>query len=575
MESGVDLLLFFILGLVYLSSFVFAVVRFVCLMKNPRTWKLTRLFYMWITLQTLLRTITFAVAIFEMQKNSLELDYLLLNIPDSLFISSYLILFWQLITVCMISHVTSARTMLSNLPTKRLAQTAKLIILCNALWLLLEAVLYLLICVNQLHYAIKEFETSAVNFFLPIFILLYCFYLQYRYSGAPFRSSSMGALMKVNSRVVLIWSVLRVIRGGMGLLAMLGLGTSMVSGTVKLDSKEHIFAAVVFIIVLLLTEVLCYFLVLDSNYFTKFLFTTDPPALHLDSSSSLQASPSLNSSQGQVLLPISPSPFINKSQLHDLSIISSRKHSLGTVLKATYNDQLVSVRRIDFPRMNNYVFEEVLDEVEDLTEQSCPYILPLIGWCIEQPSIQLIMPYVEMSLFRVVHEERRRMRGEERRKVMREVAEGMERVYRKGKTHGHLNSRNVMMDRDGAKVSDIGLHKLKKFASVVLSYSNKGAWSSPEQLLTRSKTATKVVESDDVYSFGILMWEVVTGEQPFEGVGVERLKDMVAVDNLRPSLPPTIDEDLSTLIRSCWNSDPRHRPTFANILESLNRLHNE
>ena len=567
MNSG-DSLLFFLLSLIYLASFGFSLVRTVTLMRNQMTWKLTRLFYVWILIQTLLRTITFAVAMLGQHTG---IDYLLLNIPDSLFISAYLILFWQLITVCMLSHVTSTRTLLKNIKTKRLALTARVIILVNALWLILEAVLYFLVQCDLLHSNIKEFEMAGVNLLLPIAILLFCCFLQIRYSGVPFRSRPLQGLMKANTRVVLIWSLLRVIRGVIGLVAVLSLGTNMVDGMVNMSNSDHIFAGIVFIIALLLSEVLCFFFVLDSAFFKKFLFTTDLQPFNPNTSAS--PAPFTPNVSVRPLLDIPASPFINSANIEELEPIASRKHGLGQVLKASLNGQIVAVRRIDFPRMNNYVFEEVLDEVEHLAISSSPHVLPLLGGCLEQPSIRLVMPYVANgSLFKLLHEQKTQLTKGEKVRVMKEVCAGMDEVYRQQRQHGHLNSHNVLMDAVGAKVTDIGLHKLKKFAGVVIAYSNKGAWTSPEQLQQRSKTVAKIRESDDVYSFGVVMWEIWTGEQPFVGVGVDKLRELVAVQNLRPSIPSDIDEDLNTLIRFCWNEDPSHRPTFSHLLDSLTSI---
>lgn len=566
MNSG-ELLLFFLLGLIYLVSCVFSLIRTVTLLRNQMTWKLTRLFYTWILLQTLLRTVTFAVAMFELKETSV--DYLILNIPDSLFISAYLILFWQLITVCMISHVTSTRTLLKNINTKRLALTARIIILANVLWLLLETGLYGLVTCGVIHPNVKDLEIAGVNLLLPFGVLFTCCFLQLRYSGVPFRSRPLRDLLKVNTRVVLIWSLLRIIRGAMGLVAVFGLGTNMVDGMVDLTSKEHIFASIVFIIVLLLSEVLCFFFVLDSAFFSKFLFTAD---LRPFNPNTPVPTPSPNQSQ-HPLLDIPASPFINSANLQELDLIAGRKHGLGRVLKATLSGQVVAVRRIDFPRMNNYVFEEVLDEVERLVTPSSPNVLPLLGGCLEQPSIRLVMPYISNgSLFSLLHERKTSLSKYEKVKIMTEVCAGLEEMYTQERQHGHLSSHNVLMSPEGAQVTDIGLHKLKKFAGVVISYSNKGAWTSPEQLQQRGKTVAKIRESDDVYSFGVIMWEVCTGEQPFVGVGVEKLRELVAVQNLRPSIPSDIDEDLSALIRSCWNEDHSHRPTFAHLHESLTNL---
>ena len=64
-------------------------------------------------------------------------------------------------------------------------------------------------------------------------------------------------------------------------------------------------------------------------------------------------------------------------------------------------------------------------------------------------------------------------------------------------------------------VSSLGLLKIKKFAGITKGYSNKSAWSSPEILSQRTNFALIQKPSDDVFSFGVLLWEIFTEEIPF------------------------------------------------------------
>jgi hypothetical protein len=52
------------------------------------------------------------------------------------------------------------------------------------------------------------------------------------------------------------------------------------------------------------------------------------------------------------------------------------------------------------------------------------------------------------------------------------------------------------------------LMKFKKYAAIVCNYSNKTAWSSPEALTEKTTTAMSANQSDDVYSYGAVLWEL-------------------------------------------------------------------
>jgi len=76
-------------------------------------------------------------------------------------------------------------------------------------------------------------------------------------------------------------------------------------------------------------------------------------------------------------------------------------------------------------------------------------------------------------------------------------------------------------------------------------------------------------EKVDVYSFGIILWQMVTGETPFEGMSKAAYMEQVCVDGLRPSIPRDVPKDLATLMQQCWDADPKRRPSCTAILASI------
>lgn len=92
-------------------------------------------------------------------------------------------------------------------------------------------------------------------------------------------------------------------------------------------------------------------------------------------------------------------------------------------------------------------------------------------------------------------------------------------------------------------------------------------WMAPEVLFGQNYSF-----SADVYSFGIVMWEIVTRKWPWEDdasvTSGDRLR-AVLLDEKRPPLPTGCEPQLQQLIEICWASDPTARPRFVDIVQHV------
>jgi serine/threonine protein kinase len=83
-------------------------------------------------------------------------------------------------------------------------------------------------------------------------------------------------------------------------------------------------------------------------------------------------------------------------------------------------------------------------------------------------------------------------------------------------------------------------------------------------------------EKIDVWAFGALLWEILTNEVPFEGLEAVHIMDIVTnPENLKENdlaIPYTMNEEMSQLIKNCRDFDPKKRPSFPDILETLNEI---
>uniref|UniRef100_A0A7N5ZYH5 Tyrosine-protein kinase n=1 Tax=Anabas testudineus TaxID=64144 RepID=A0A7N5ZYH5_ANATE len=146
-----------------------------------------------------------------------------------------------------------------------------------------------------------------------------------------------------------------------------------------------------------------------------------------------------------------------------------------------------------------------------------------------------------------------------------DVCEGMEYLESKKLVHRDLAARNVLVSNDGvAKVSDFGLTKVDSKVSDNAKLPVK--WTAPEAL-KKEKFSTK----SDVWSYGVLLWEIFSyGRQPYPKMSLVEVKEKVQ-KGYRMDAPEDCPPGVYSIMRVCWEEDPRKRPTFHKLREKLER----
>jgi serine/threonine protein kinase len=147
------------------------------------------------------------------------------------------------------------------------------------------------------------------------------------------------------------------------------------------------------------------------------------------------------------------------------------------------------------------------------------------------------------------------------------IAHGMNFLHRQNVMHRDLKPMNILLDsRWLPKICDFGISRFvaAEGASKVTAQIGTAAWMAPEMF--ESTTYDKQV---DVYSFGMLLWAMLTEKEPFAGRDGMQIAVAVCKNGARPQFPPGTPRALIELIKACWAQDSRERPTLENVVASL------
>ncbi|XP_076243498.1 mitogen-activated protein kinase kinase kinase 10 isoform X2 [Calliopsis andreniformis] len=204
-------------------------------------------------------------------------------------------------------------------------------------------------------------------------------------------------------------------------------------------------------------------------------------------------------------------------------------------------------------------------------------IVQLEGVCLKMPNMCLVMEYARGgSLNRVLSG--RKIRPDVLVDWAIQIARGMDYLHNKAPIsliHRDLKSSNVLLSEPienddlqykTLKITDFGLAR-EVYKTTRMSAAGTYAWMAPEVI--KKSTFSK---ASDVWSYGVLLWELLTGETPYKGIDALAVAYGVAVNKLTLPIPSTCPQPWRFLMEACWASDSHSRPGFAEILVALDEV---
>lgn len=261
---------------------------------------------------------------------------------------------------------------------------------------------------------------------------------------------------------------------------------------------------------------------------------------------------------------------IDTSQLKVENKVASG--SYGDLYRGTYCSQEVAIKVLKPERVSAEMLREFSQEVYIMRKVRHKNVVQLIGACTRSPNLCIVTEFMAKgSLYNFLHKQKGVFKLPSLIKVAIDVSKGMNYLHQNNIIHRDLKTANLLMDENEVvKVADFGVARVQTQSGVMTAETGTYRWMAPE-VIEHKPYDYKA----DVFSFGIVMWELLTGELPYSYLTPLQAAVGVVQKGLRPTIPKHTYPKLAELLERCWQRDPTQRPNFSQIIDILQQIATE
>ncbi|CAH1785024.1 unnamed protein product [Owenia fusiformis] len=251
--------------------------------------------------------------------------------------------------------------------------------------------------------------------------------------------------------------------------------------------------------------------------------------------------------------------------------------SFGTVFNGLWHGP-VAVKKLNVVDPTPAQLQAFKNEVAVLRKTRHVNVLLFMG-CTSKPQLAIVTQWCEgSSLYKHLHVEEKKYDMMQLMDIGRQTAQGMDYLHAKSIIHRDLKSNNIFLTDDcTVKIGDFGLATVKTRWSGSHQFQQPTGsilWMAPEVI--RMKEANPYTFQSDVYAFGIVLYELMTGQLPYSNINnKDQILFMVGKGYLRPDISRFRNDTpkaLKRLYTDCIDYNREERPLFQQILASLENL---
>lgn len=225
------------------------------------------------------------------------------------------------------------------------------------------------------------------------------------------------------------------------------------------------------------------------------------------------------------------------------------------------------------------VYSDFVNECELLRKMVHPHVLRFVGVCFEPPNLCIVTEFMPNgSLHDVLHGDSSRpgrpgpppsrLSPARALRYAEDITSAMAYLHEQKVIHRDLKSANLLLSaEDAVKVADFGVARNLSPKGEMTAETGTYRWMAPEVILHQ-----KYNEKVDVYSFGIILFELFTSTVPYAHLSPLEAAAAVVREGLRPEVPPDVHPAVAALASRCWSTLSADRPSFAAILDMMPAL---
>ncbi|WOK94082.1 serine/threonine-protein kinase HT1-like isoform X1 [Canna indica] len=251
--------------------------------------------------------------------------------------------------------------------------------------------------------------------------------------------------------------------------------------------------------------------------------------------------------------------------------------AFGKLYRGTYDGEDVAIKLLEKPENDperaQLMEQQFGQEVMMLANLKHPNIVRFIGACRKPMVWCIVTEYAKGGSLRqfLMKRQNRSVPLKLAVKQALDIAKGMEYVHGLGSIHRDLKSDNLLIFADKSiKIADFGVARIEVKTEGMTPETGTYRWMAPEMIQHRPYN-----HKVDVYSFGIVLWELITGMLPFQNMTAVQAAFAVVNKGVRPIIPQDCLPALGEIMTRCWDANPDVRPSFTEIVRMLESAQEE